>query len=554
MKFLLIFFFVCTALDTWCQEFEVAQNEVLELEFQSTKPYTNPYQEIELKVAFKNDAGESIEIPAFWAGGSVWKVRFSSPTVGSYQYHSNCSDRKNKGLHQQSGAFLVVPYIGNNTLFLKGGIIIENQRIIHRDGSPFLWLADSWWHGMTTRLSWPHDYQLLAKDRKDKGFSVIQLAVGFPCDITPFDPRGSNEAGFPTDQDYTTINPDYFDLVDLRIQYLVEQGLMPNILGTWGYYLPWFGIENMKRYWNHLIARYAAYPVSWTVAGETTLTYYLTEPQLQDSVQEFQKKGWSEIAGYIKEIDPYQRIMAAHPGPNSGGFEAITDADQLDLIMVQPGHSGWESLPRALNHLNTARSKYYEKPVMQGEVCFEGMFGGGCDAKLQRLLFWTNMLSGAAGHCYGADAIWQFNSEDELFGASPSGHTWGNFTWQEAYRWQGSFYVGLGRKILEKYDWQNFQVNPHWVNTHDPEDVLSPYAAGIPGKVRLCYFPKGLAPWGVKNKIRNLEQNRSYSITYIDPMTGTRYPSGTVTGISEWTVEPAPILQDWLVELKTLAL
>ena len=554
MKHLYILILCLIITEVAAQPVEIPQNEVVELEFASTISYPNPYQQIDLRVAFENEAGETIEVPAFWAGGDVWKVRFSSPNEGSYQYKSHCSDSKNKGLHKQTGIVEVIPYRGKNLLFSKGGITIKNQKITHLDGSPFLWLADSWWHGMTTRLRWPEDFKLLAADRRQKGFSVIQLAVGFPCDITPFDPRGANEAGFPTTTDYATINPAYFDLVDLRIQHLIDLGLLPNILGTWGYYLPWFGLDKMKRYWRYLIARYAAYPVSWTVAGETTLTYYLTEPNLEDSVKEFQRNGWSEVAHFIKTSDPYQRVVAAHPGPNSGGFQAITDTDQLDLVMVQPGHSGWESFPRALQHLNTAREKFSNQPVMQGEVCFEGMFGGGCDAKLQRLLFWTNMLSGAAGHCYGADAIWQFNSEHQLFGASPSGHTWGNFTWQEAYQWKGSFYVGLGRKILEQYHWQDFRVYPTWTSTYDSENALTPYAAGIPGSIRLIYFPRGLAPWGVKNKVLELDTNKTYSITYIDPMTGKRYPKGTVNGISEWTVEPAPILQDWLVEFKTLEL
>jgi hypothetical protein len=424
--------------------------------------------------------------------------------------------------------------------------------LAHEDGTPFLWLADSWWHGMGKRFKWPEDFQHLTRDRKAKGFSVIQFAAGYPCDIAEFDPRGANETGFPTSRDYTQINPAYFDLVDLRVQHLVDNGLVPNILGTWGYYLPWFGVENMQRYWRYLIARYGAYPVTWTLAGETTLIYYLTGDKRRDAVRQFQRDGWSEVAAYIRRTDPFDRILTAHPGPASGGFRPISDMSLLDLIMVQPGHGGWESLPGALRHLRTARRRFPDRPVMQGEVCFEGMHGGGSDPKLQRILFWTNMLSGAAGHCYGADAIWQFNTEEERFGPSPGGYIWGNTPWEEAHRWKGSFYAGLGRKILERFAWQEFEPHPDWIDpTADEDDVLAAYAAGIPGRVRLFYFPRGVLPWGQRYTVLGLNPSGKYRAAFVDPLTGREHPlSDSIAEATEWGVPHAPVLQDWLLTLE----
>jgi len=71
-----------------------------------------------------------------------------------------------------------------------------------------------------------------------------------------FDPRGANEAGFPWEEDYARIRPKYFDLADRRIFQLVEQGLMPCVVGAWGYHLPWLGEEKMKQHWRYLIARW----------------------------------------------------------------------------------------------------------------------------------------------------------------------------------------------------------------------------------------------------------------------------------------------------------
>ena len=422
------------------------------------------------------------------------------------------------------------------------------------DSTPFLWLADSWWHGMTSRFSWPDDFQFLVRDRKEKGFSVIQFAIGFPCDVEEFDPRGANEAGFPLSKTYDRINPEYFDLTDLRIKHFVDQGLVPNILGSWGYYLPWFGIGKMKKYWRYIIARYAAYPICWTIAGETTLVYYLSPPDKKQELLDFQRKGWSEIARYVKSTDPYHRILTAHPGPASGHFEPISDPEVLDIIMVQPGHSGWNVLPTSLDHLRQAQTKFTQIPAMQGEVCFEGMMGGGCDAKLQRLLFWMNMFSGAVGHCYGADAIWQFNTEEYLFGPSPNGHVWGNHPWKEACHWKGAYYVGLGGKILSNYDWQNFKpwpesISPAAENGHH----MDAYAFTKDDHVRLCYFPKGVMPWGQKYKLMKLDPEARYKVTYLDPLSGDRYEiAKMIEKRKEWEIPPAPILQDWLLEVRKI--
>ena len=53
-------------------------------------------------------------------------------------------------------------------------------------------------------------------------------------------------------------------------------------------------------------------------------------------------------------------------------------------------------------------------------------------ADAQRFVFWTGMLSGAAGHTYGADGVWQLII-DCVFGASPQGVMWGSTDWKAAY-------------------------------------------------------------------------------------------------------------------------
>lgn len=529
------------------------KNTVLELSFQSPVHVSDPFNETVVDVEITKPGGGTSLHPAFWASGNQWRLRFSSPEEGTFRYQTVCSGPSNPGLHGRIGEIEVLPREGTNPLGIHGPLTIApaGNYIQHLDGTPFFWLADCWWHGVTKRFRWPDDFRQLTEDRREKGFSVIQIVAGFPCDIGPFDERGANEAGFPMTEDYKTINPAYFDLVDLRIAHLVDRGLVPNIFGTWGYHLPWMGVDTLKRYWRYLIARYGAYPAVWTVAGEAALTWYPAKGEERDELLRKQRQGLSEIASFIKQTDPYGRIVTVHPGPASGSFRPIEDMSEIDIVMTQPGHNGWETIGPAASHLKKAMAMYPGRPVMQGEVCFEGMMGGGSGPKVQRILFWTNVLSGAAGHCYGADGIWQFNTRERLFGASPLGHVWGNAPWEEAHRWEGSFHVGLGKKILERFEWWRFEPRPEWIHPNaEGGDELDAYAAGIPGEIRAFYFPRGVKPWGQPYTVRHLNDESAYSAMFIDPRTGVEYPvDETIRGATEWEVPAAPILQDWLLTL-----
>jgi hypothetical protein len=63
------------------------------------------------------------------------------------------------------------------------------RHFAYADGSPFFWLGDTWWMGLTKRLTWPEDFQQLTADRRAKGFTVIQIVAGLYPDMPAFDER-----------------------------------------------------------------------------------------------------------------------------------------------------------------------------------------------------------------------------------------------------------------------------------------------------------------------------------------------------------------------------
>ncbi len=274
------------------------QRQVIEWSYPSGTLYDEPFHALELDVLFTHEGGRHWRVPAFWAGEQEWRVRFAPPEPGRYQVETFCSDETNPDLHGQRATLTASAYQGDHLLLRHGPLraAASQATLEHADGTPFFWLADTWWMGLCRRLSWPQEVQILTADRVAKDFSVIQIVAGLYPDMAAFDGRGANEAGFPWAEGFTRINPSYFDMADLRMGWLVRAGLVPCIVGCWGYYLPLLGSDRMKQHWRYLVARWSAYPVVWCLAGEATMPYYLSENKQGD--REKQKAGWTEI-GYL---------------------------------------------------------------------------------------------------------------------------------------------------------------------------------------------------------------------------------------------------------------
>jgi hypothetical protein len=435
----------------------------VELTFVAAREYEDSFNDVTVDLEVRRPSGKRVRVPMFWAGNRVWKARYASAEEGTHQYQTVCSETSDKGLHRVTGKIEIAPYRGSNPLLRHGQLrIAANRRHFeYDDGTPLLWIGDTCWMGLSNRLHWPDEFQEYVADRKQKGFNVIQIVAGLYPDMPAFDPRGANEAGFPWTEEYTQIRPEYFDAADRRINYLVENGVTPCIVGAWGFHMPWMGIERLQQHWRYLIARYGAYPVVWCVAGEANLPYYLTPGFPFDDRK--QVADWTVVARYVRQTDAFQRLVSIHP-TGLGRLSArgcIDDAELLDFDMLQTGHGDLGSLGPTIE---TARWTYAAKPTMpflNSEVCYEGILGT-CDDSIQRLMVWSSLLSGAAGHTYGANGIWQVNRRDQPYGKSPHGGDYGSVPWDKAMHLPGSTHVGLAGQILSRFPWTSFEPHTEW--------------------------------------------------------------------------------------------
>jgi Protein of unknown function (DUF4038)/Domain of unknown function (DUF5060) len=511
-------------------------HQPLELTFISSKQYHDPYNEVTVDVVVTDSQGKQQVVPAFWAGGQAWKVRYGSHMPGRYSYRAICSDTANSSLHGRSGTMEFSPYKGTNKLLLHGPVRVSSdlRHFEHEDGTPFFWLGDTWWFALCKRFSWPADFHALTEDRQKKGYTVIQITSGLnPEDsgggAPPFDPRSMNEAGYAWEDNYARINSKYFDLADQRVQYLVENGLVPCIVGAWGYHLPAMGVEKMNQHWRYMIARWGAMPVVWCLAGELTMPYWpprtdgelddlkkrgltIADRRKQDSA--FQKHGWTDVARYIHKTDPYRRPFTLHPQAMHSGREQIEESALLDFEMLQASHDDWWGMPASIELLKRGLQGTPKMPVLIGEIVYEGLQEHNRQ-EVVRFAFWTAMLSGAAGHTYGAGGIFEMEAAHEPYGLTPDGdwHSYLDPSWDVAAQFPGAQQIAWGKQLLSQFEWWRLEPHPDWVEPHaSSESFRSPYAAAIPGELYIVYLP-GL----LRDKEGALHQWKSPTLSNLDP-------------------------------------
>lgn len=513
---------------------QIEANRVAEIRVASDKPYASPFVDVELDAIVAAPDGTRRRVPAFWAGGEAWIVRYTSSVTGTHAWMLECSDTGNPQLHGITGRIHIVPTREDNPLLRHGPIRVagDHRHFEHADGTPFFWLADTWWKNLCKRMTW-EGFQELAADRKAKGFTAIQIVCGPYPDEAMLEPRWETEHGLPyTTRDLGVVNPASFADADRRIAHLVDVGLVPVVVGGWGRpqkkarsTLDQVGLEGFKRHWRHLIARYGCYPTVWVVGGEATDAY----------------GPWGELAKFVAATDPYRRPLTYHaPGDPR---RAIADNAVFDFDMVAIGHDGLTTARKTLDLVRSCRKQDPPRPVLCGEACYEGHMQTNFQ-DVQRHLFWSLMLSGAAGHTYGAAGIWHASVEGDP-GITP---VYDLTTWREGMNQPGAAQLGIGRRLLERFPWSRFEPHPEWVEE-------GCFAAGIPGEVRIVYMPRRkIYDWSGPT-VKHLEPGVTWRAFYADPATGRTFDQGTIeTGDARTSggefkaAVPSP--QDWVLVLE----
>jgi hypothetical protein len=522
---------------------------IFEIDFHAELSHTFPCRETFVDAEVVHESGKRYIIPAFWRGGSRWSVRFYAPWAGRYSGRTRCTSHPHdKGLHDVVFEFKIEKKAYEHPLYRHGIIRTRNNAFVFEDGTPFRWLGDTWWMGLS-RFS-RKDFHDLLRKRRAQGFTLVQLVAGLYPDMAPFDPRGTSETGFAWEKNFERINPAFFDMADTKIEAAVDAGIVPFIFGMWGYYALFMGEEKVRSHWRYLIARWSAYPVLWSLAGETSMPWYLSKNKKEEHTK--LKRLWSDTAHYIRSIEPYGRLVSAHPVHMA--HRELDVPDVLDFEMLQTGHGEKESLRSAVATLRAAYEETPHKPIVMNEINYEGILGKN-HADIQRSGFWISLLCGASGFTYGANGIWQVNEESRPFGPSPGGNDWGKTPWNLAANLEGGEQISAASRRLEHYvSPVVLEPMPTALSEHGSEkNIDAPFCAGIAERLRIVYCTDkhALFRWR-RLRMYGLEPLASYEAIFYDPRLNEEISRHIVTADAKgvWKFPRLRFRNDWVLLLR----
>lgn len=462
--------------------------------------YPNPYADVDVWAEFTHSTGIVLRRPAFWDGDNTWRLRFASPLAEGRWSWRSYSSVEDAGLSGQTGELVCESGLPAAHRFYRHGfwrMSPGGRNLVHADGAPVPLAADTAW-----ALPWratEAQCRIYAADRQAKGFNAALLMTVQP----DMHARGSRDRtadeGFDVGFEdlacgrLNELNPGYFQYLDRLLAILVEHEIVP-VLQPVFMGFGWKGLSaagpvappaEYARYCRYLLARYGARPAIYLVGADGS-GY---EPQVLAGGQE------------IERWDAYAQPTGVHYRPHADN-RAWQDAPWLDFQWCQTGHSG-EHIPERVADMwrNTPA-----KAVANGEPTYEHTGQRGKAAGWwQGHEAWSNLCAGGTmGVVYGAGSLWQWRlHRDEpghpvYFLAEGAG-------WREALDFEGSRYVGLVARILERLPLAD--MAPNWEVTLGRRGLLAP------GKLFIGYTEEGgpLMMFGDETPLR-------YRV--VDPRTG----------------------------------
>ena len=522
-----------------------------EITLVSEKTYTDPFNDVDVNMILVGN-GVKYTIPAFWNGGSEWKIRFVCPTQGEWLYKTECTDSENTSLNGRTGKVVCSEYDGECEVYRHGFVTTTygKKYMTYDDGTPFFYLGDTHWSlGDETQEM----VKTICEKRVQQGFTVFQsepIGAGFDFSngITEADMAGlyDYDAKFKTiaDSGLTHANAEFF--------FPYSMGVLVDYMG--GYSADGTPCEKAKnylekisRYW---VARYGAYPVMWTLGQEVDRDFYSRDDNHPE--WNYLNNPYRLVAEYIDKYDAYSHPLTAHQ-ENSGGVTAYgkgTGESLKKYSDTQPSnfrdikaHSwyGAQWSPSLTENSNQKREKDYwynsqGKPVVnyEGRYCYLWTKNFG-----SRMQGWASYLSGMFGYGWGAHDTWSYlNTYDEDKDSNDGIDTITseekiNTTWQDALEMPSSYQMSYMKEFFTSFDWWN--LIPRFNNILYFDRSIGAYsyvASNADNSEIVIYFynfsdtsvgqnPNGNELTGsLTGRIGSLEPSTEYKYKWFNPSTG----------------------------------
>lgn len=495
----------------------------------------------EADVTFTHESGLMLTVPAFWDGGFVWRVRFAPNMLGKWNYCVKETQGIRLGIDGISGELNCVEYTGEYEIYKRGFIkAVPNVRhFMYDDGTPFFYLGDTHWlmfkeefdekgsHAVDVDTN--SHFKYIVDKRVEQKFTVYQSE--------PIDHKYNIFDGI----DEEDIKE--FQRFDKYFKYIASKGLVhanAQLIFPKGIQERFYDEEFLRvvtRFW---VARYASYPVLWTLGQEVDSHFYGFIPGFT-----VENNPFKVMCRLIYKFDPYKHPITAHQenAMRTGALgNAEYDNTEYEAIPKTPcikysapsaflgmkEHTWWGVQWRSLVHkqynFNIPKDYWYNgegKVTVNYEAYYDYLYTKNYGARVNG---WLSYLNGMFGYGYGAADIWayklryNFNTPtfDGVDTVLPS---------EKEMPWGISVNMPTGdqltelRKFFEGFEWWRLVPDFDEGNAFKKTEKSGFYvAAHIDNDVYVVYlYNRSLDSAG---KLVNMDKNSTYEAKWFDTRTG----------------------------------
>lgn len=429
-------------------KFTAEQWRTVDIPVVTAKEYKNPFEDVDVFGVFTGPEGQQLKVLAFWDGNGTWIVRFAPTALGQWTYEITSTDAENAEF-TGTGTVECVPYEGDLAIYKHGFLKVseDHDYLEHADGTPFFWLGDTHWRFATEERfdesncpKYESQFRGCVDKRVEQKFTVYQSNFR--------DGEGRGIFGASLDMMHKTEDNGFLpnleifhENVDKKMKYIADCGLVHAVGYAWGYDMAKMGVERYKKFAKYTAARYGAYPVIWTLAGE--LPGYGGD-------QEESLRLWGEVAEEAYKWKAYGNLQSVHLACSRPFPLIYQNEPWFDFAMSQAGHGDFDMSPQMYLDF---KEMYKGHPVLESEATYEGATSNEyvsriIPAKMMRRQAYLIMQCGGCGYTYGCNGVWELQWE-----AGVGGIGWGDLAWWDGLELPGADQLTIFRDFYESVNW-----------------------------------------------------------------------------------------------------
>ena len=439
----------------------------------------NPFVDVRVGAVFTNGA-TTLEVPGFYDGEGVYRVRFMPGAVGEWRYETKSNRWELTG---KLGSFTVTPAKKGN----HGPVRVHNTfHFAYADGTPFKQIGTTIYNWLDT----PEENQeLTLKTLAAAPFNKARMLVtqqpnpyrkSFAPSLWPF--VGTPPHGW----DLTRPNPAFFRHYEQRLAQLRDLGIEADLIlfnpyGKWGFET--MDAAGDERYLRYVVARFGAYRnVWWSISNEFD---FLRTKTMAD---------WDRYFQIVQTADPYAHLRSIH----NGALLYDQNKPWVTHVSMQNGAAVEES-GRAEMYRDV-----YRKPIVYDEVKYEG------DSAYR----WGNLSGPEMVHRFWCGTVaGTYVGHGDYF-SDKTADTWTSFG--GVLKGESAPRLAFLRQVLEDGPPDGLDPIDKW---QDPD------TAGKPGEYYLTYLGRG-APtaWTFSLYKNGVVEGQRYRVEILDTWAMTVTP------------------------------